>query len=504
MVRSLLIYGVCLPLAIVLGYLLAAPMDRMSFIMLGILFGVLTIPIFLQWHHVWLIALWNANMLAFFLPGQPQFALVMCGISLMLSVLQHILNKRIKFLYVPTVAWPLFFLTAVVLVTARLTGGIGLQVAGGENYGGKRYLLVIGAVMGYFALAARQIPPHKVKLYVGLYYLSALTSAAANLAGVLGPGLYFIFLVFPVDPMSLGGGQGVPGGPETVSRLGGVAGAALALAWFILAHYGIQKIFQKLWRTALLAICFACVLFGGYRGILITFLLVFGILFYLEGLMRSRALPVLLLLGILVSAPLLSYTDRLPFGVQRTMSFLPVHVDPIVEADVKDSTDWRLEMWKTVTPDIPKYLILGKGYSFDPAAMAMLNSGLTAGADTGAGSALAGDYHNGPLSVIMTFGIFGVIGFLWFLGACIKVLHNNYRFGDPAFVHINRFLLAQFIGKAIFFMTVFGAFQGDMAYFTGLVGLSVCINGGMRRSSKPAAAPKPVIKFKLATANAAR
>src|SRR5258708_6455776 len=136
MVRSLLIYGVCLPLAIVLGYLLAAPMDRMSFIMLGILFGVLTIPIFLQWHHVWLIALWNANMLAFFLPGQPQFALVMCGISLMLSVLQHILNKRIKFLYVPTVAWPLFFLTAVVLGTARLTGGIGLQVAGGESYGG--------------------------------------------------------------------------------------------------------------------------------------------------------------------------------------------------------------------------------------------------------------------------------------------------------------------------------------------------------------------------------
>src|ERR1700722_19347885 len=92
LVRSLLIYGVCLPLAIFLGYLLATPMDVMSFALLGILFGILTIPIFLQWHHAWLIAFWNANMMAFFLPGKPTFALVMCLISFTISVLQHILN----------------------------------------------------------------------------------------------------------------------------------------------------------------------------------------------------------------------------------------------------------------------------------------------------------------------------------------------------------------------------------------------------------------------------
>ena len=173
LVRSLLIYGVCLPLAIFLGYLLATPMDTLSFALLGILFGILTIPIFLQWHHVWLIAFWNTNMVAFFLPGKPTIALVLCFVSLGISVLQHILNKRQKFLHVPTIAWPLIFLTAVVYVTARLTGGIGLQVTGGGSFGGKRYLLVFGAVIGYFALTARRVPLHKVKLYVGLYYLGA-------------------------------------------------------------------------------------------------------------------------------------------------------------------------------------------------------------------------------------------------------------------------------------------------------------------------------------------
>jgi len=31
------------------------------------------------------------------------------------------------------------------------------------------------------------------------------------------------------------------------------------------------------------------------------------------------------------------------------------------------------------------------------------------------GAELAGDYHNGPLSVIIPFGVFGVIAFVWFL-----------------------------------------------------------------------------------------
>jgi len=506
LVRSLLIYGVCLPLAVFVGYLLAAPMDVMSLVLLGILFGVLTIPIFLRWHHLWLIAFWNANMMAFFLPGRPTFALVMCAISLTLSVLQHILNKRIKFLSVPTIAWPLVFLTAVVLITAELTGGIGLQIAGGQSFGGKRYLLVVGAVMGYFALTARQAPQHKVNLYVGLYFLGALTSAAANLAGVISPGLYFIFLIFPVDPLSLGASPNVAGGGEGVSRLGGLAGAALALVWVMLAFYGVKGLFRKNWRTMLLLICFVSILFGGYRGNLITFALTFGILFFMEGMMRSRVMPVLLLTSVLGGALLLSFTDRLPFGVQRTLSFLPVHVDPIVAADVKDSTDWRLDMWKIVIPDIPKYLILGKGYSFDPAEMEMIQSGLTKGeGNTSAGSALAGDYHNGPLSVIMPFGIFGVIGFLWLLGAGIKVLRQNYRYGDPALEQINRFLLAQFIAKAIFFFTIFGSLYSDLPFFTGLLGLSVCINGGVRRGLAPAPAPKIVInKFKLAGANAVR
>src|SRR2546428_13711322 len=55
---------------------------------------------------------------------------------------------------------------------------------------------------------------------------------------------------------------------------------------------------------------------------------------------------------------------------------------------------------------------------------------------------LVGDYHNGPISVISPFGIFGVLAFGWFLVAGLRALHRNYQFGHPAYRQMNRFLLA--------------------------------------------------------------
>src|SRR5579863_8653886 len=138
--RSLIVYAICLPLAIGLGYLLATPQDIMSSALLAGALGLLLLPVALRWHHLWLIAAWNLGAVVFFLPGQPSFGMTMSVISLGIAVLQHALNRNLKFLHVPAVTWPLMFLTAVVLGTAFLTGGIGLRVAGSENFGGRRYI----------------------------------------------------------------------------------------------------------------------------------------------------------------------------------------------------------------------------------------------------------------------------------------------------------------------------------------------------------------------------
>jgi hypothetical protein len=100
---------------------------------------------------------------------------------------------------------------------------------------------------------------------------------------------------------------------------------------------------------------------------------------------------------------------------------------------------------------------------------------------------LAGDYHNGPLSLIIPFGIWGVLAFLWFLGASFKVLRANYKYGDPELRKENTLLMCYFIAKAIMFVFVFGGFHSDLFVFVGLVGFSISLNRGVAK-------PEPVVE----------
>ena len=142
-------------------------------------------------------------------------------------------------------------------------------------------------------------------------------------------------------------------------------------------------------------------------------------------------------------------------------------------------------MWRAVLPQVPDHLVLGKGLSIDPEELRGFTDRISKETYSGEALALAGDYHNGPLSVILPFGVAGVLGFLWLLWAGIRVLYDNYRYGDPRYKRINTFMLAQFIAKAIFFMGVFGSLYGDLGIFTGLLGMSVAINNGRARRPVP-------------------
>ena len=165
--RSLLIYGLCLPLAIFLGYLLATPLDFTTFATVGLVLLLLTVPILLNWHRPLLILCWSTSVVVPVLPGSPPMWLTMAGISLLIAVLQRTLNKDMKFLHVPSVTWPLVFLAMVILVTAKFTGGIGFGSAGGSTGGGKRYVLMLGGILGYFALTSQRIPRNRAGLFDG-------------------------------------------------------------------------------------------------------------------------------------------------------------------------------------------------------------------------------------------------------------------------------------------------------------------------------------------------
>jgi hypothetical protein len=153
---------------------------------------------------------------------------------------------------------------------------------------------------------------------------------------------------------------------------------------------------------------------------------------------------------------------------------LPIPLDPVAKIDAQGSTEWRLQLWREVVPEIPQYLLVGKGYSFNPMDQALARGNRES-------FELTGDYHSGPLSLILPFGIFGTMAFVWLMVAAIRVVYRNYRFGDPAFHHYNTFIYAYFVVKVIFFFTVFGSLHSDLPLFLGLLGLSISMNGGVAK-----------------------
>ena len=481
--RSFIIYAVCVVLAIWLGFLLAGPLTYSSLAIYGFLAAVLIFPLLLRWHFPLLLLSWNMAAFVFFLPGRPSLCLTMIALSLGISVFHRMLSRESRFIQVPQLVLPLLCLTVVIVVTAKLTG-LGLRTFGSDVYGGKKYVYLLGAILGYFALSAHRIPPERKNLYIALFFLGGISAFIGDLLLFMPHSLYFIYWFFqPNEYFFTTGGLG-----EEAARFGGAWTTSFAVLSYMLARYGIRGIFLSgkplRWITLVLISIYG--LLGGFRGFVLLFALVFALQFFLEGLHRTKLLPVLLFAGTLTAVALVPLAPHLPHTFQRALSFLPLKVDPMDRQDAQGSLDWRIQMWKGLLPQVPQYLLLGKGYAIAPSdyefAMGPDISTHSVFAEN-QGLALAGDYHSGPLSVILPFGIWGGIAFVWFLVAAIRVLHANYRYGDPSLRMINTFLLAAFVARVIFFFLMVGALSSDMLTFCGLIGLSVSLNGGVCRPS---------------------
>ncbi len=481
----LIVFAVLIPLAVVLGYLLASPESFMTVAVVGLVLSVLCLPVVLRWHHALLIVSWNAFINVFFLPGQPQLWLLLAAISLGVSILKRTLIPNFRFMSVRPVTLSLLFLALVVIVTAYARGGIGVRALGGGSHGGKGYFYILGAIAGYFALTAHRVPKEKAYLFGFLYFLGSITAAISNLAYYAGPAFYFLFLLFPADLAIAQAAADYT--PNSMIRVSGLAPAAIAGCCFLLLRYGIKGMidFRHWWRPVLFVATLGIGFFSGFRSATVIVGLLAVILFFLEGLHRTRALALVIALSAMFAVVMIPLANKLPLTVQRSLSFLPLPFDQAATSDAAESNQWRIQMWNAVIPQIPEYFWLGKGYALDPVALFMTQEAQRRGLAEGYESSLmAGDYHNGPLSLIIPFGIFGVVGFVWFIGAAGRVLFKNYRYGDPSFARLNTFLFAYFLMRVVFFTLVYGGFHAELFVFTGIVGLSVAINGGVCRPSK--------------------
>ncbi|HPY31053.1 MAG TPA: O-antigen ligase family protein [Verrucomicrobiota bacterium] len=484
--RAHLIFGLCLLLAVLLGFALADPLELSSMGLILLVLGLLSVPLWMRFHHPLLILSWNAWITPGFLPGRPFLWAVLALISLLFGAINRSTDPQRRFLIPPSVAGSLFFLSGILIVTALLQGGTGLHALGSERYGGKAYFYIVCAIAGCFALASQPIPRQRAVWYLAMFFLPGITAAMGHLIYLLGPKAYGLFNVFPATYAAEQAFtvERVGTSPDMV-RIGGFYYASLAVVCFLIARHGVSGVLdlRRPWRLAFLFLALGACLYSGFRSALILLLLTCAAAFVVEGLHRTKYLVIILALGLAGLMVVLPRLSHMPYVVQRSLSFLPVKVDANVAYDVRGSTTWRIEMWKEVFEQLPRYALLGKGYAIDPNELRLAQESTWRGYAGWRVASVAGDYHNGPLSVVIPLGIWGLLAFAWFLVAGARVLYANYRYGNPGLRTINRFLFAYFLVRIFFFIAVFGSFYTEFSIFTGLVGFGLSLNGGVTRQS---------------------
>ena len=493
--RMLITYAVGIPLAVLVGYLLTNPLDYGTLGFLGLVLVVLLAPVFIKWHYPILVFGLNLPMTCFFLVGKPPAWEVVVLISLTIAVVERCLGNEHRFLRAPAMTWALVFTALMTFITMELTGGMGLHALGGGTGGGKKYIQVYVGVAMFFALISRGIPPAQRGLYVGLFLLSGAFAFISDMFPFLPSPLNLINLLFPPTMNVTGMDTSFLG-----SRLISLAATCTCLMMFLVARYGLRGILSlgRPWRLAAFAGLFAFSLFGGQRAPMVLNLLIFALLFFLEGLHRTRWLAAVLVLALLAAAVVIPFSRHMPYAVQRTLSFLPVDVDPDIRLNAEDSTEWRLRIWQAVWPKVPDYLLLGKGYyltALDYESMGSDNP-FAANAKVDAsleGLAISSDFHSGPISVLISFGLWGAISILALFAAGLSVVYRNYKYGPPELATINAFLLATVIVRVFSFFFVYGAFSDDVPGLTRVVGFSVALNWGVCRPGARAAV-NPLIK----------
>ncbi len=501
LIRVLITYAICIPLAIVLGYTLTDVGNNPTYsnlFVIGLLIVLVLSPVFIKWHYPIMIFALGSPIIVFFLKGSPPLWEIAVILSLSIAIVERAINSKQRFISAPSIVWPLLFTAGMAFMTAKLTGGIGLHALGGDTGGGKKYIGLFLGIATFFALISRKIPPQRRNLYLGLYFLSALLAFFSDLGPILPPGLHFINYVVPATAMQPGQEWEIG-----ITRMGSFGIAAGTGVSFMLAKFGLRGIFaggKVWWRMPLFWLMLALSLLGGFRSIVFNFALMCAMMFFMEGLHRTRLLPFFMLVALLGACLLVPLAHTLPYTFQRSLSFLPLDISSDARANAEDSSEWRFRMWHDLWPQVPQYLLLGKGYALTADDFTMMGNGMFAGGaearmDASEGSlAVSGDYHNGPLSTLIPFGIWGGITFLWFTFAGLRVMYRNLKFGDPNLRIVNIFFFAQYLTSLIGFYFIFGAYSDAIFGFAKIIGFSIAFNGGILG---PKSSPQPVNRAQL-------
>jgi hypothetical protein len=182
----------------------------------------------------------------------------------------------------------------------------------------------------------------------------------------------------------------------------------------------------------------------------------------------------------------------LPLPAQRALSFLPGRWDELAVREAQGSTQWRVEMWKTIL-GTDKYIEskwFGDGFGFTRRQLDLMRALQRYGAtpeEMQENMMVSGGVHSGPISAIRYVGYVGLAIFLTLL---IAVAMRAWKLIRQA-QNTPFFMLALFIGipciwEPVLYTAIFGGFEGGLPETMFRLGLLHMLANSLRTKSSAA------------------
>jgi len=344
-------------------------------------------------------------------------------------------------------------LLAVVLLTASIRGW-GLSILGSEKWGGMQYLVLVGGMGLYIFSGGIILTERQLRRTLAWMFALIFVPAGVFILIKLVPQLGWMATIFSVKDEAT-----LQASDTALRRWQALEFPAIWAGVLALLCYEHRK---RVSLPMIIAAAGAFIMMGlsGHRTVIISIGLTFLVYLILQWhCIPTRSRMQLAVLAILLVPLLYAVADRLPLSYQRAASVLPgIHVSAEAEHDAEGTTDWRVEMWKELLPEIPRYLLIGKGLGFtlDEAYSAWIS---TSDLQMRHKFFMAThQYHNGPLWLILDLGL---AGFLLGIGLMIMLVkhYGALRRRLPAAGWLGEtytVLYALLVAQTIFFFTVIG------------------------------------------------
>jgi hypothetical protein len=304
-----------------------------------------------------------------------------------------------------------------VMILLMVVRGFGMRIGGGTKYGGFGYVLLITSVMAYFyspyvTLGRKNI----VWILVATAFASAIPFAIELSIIVTGGATGWLMSFFTLLPEYTM--EAVRVGEMGLARVS--SGRTLGIALVTLALvFRYNNPLKFLLKIAFLFGGIGLVLLSGFRSVLVAVGMTVAWWFWARSRHRVGA-AMLILFGFATAwMGAVVMGSSLPGPFQRALSFLPgVYVDPLVAASAQASLDWRFDVWRHCIKHVPEFLLLGRGIVTDVISLAWMRREFYV---TPEFYYEMKSYHSGPLSLLLDFGLPGLIaGTLFFVSVCTE------------------------------------------------------------------------------------